>query len=139
MLQYTKGTESSRDTLPLLGNFRHYVNNVISSHLRVRDIDMALLSGDFESLMEINNVDNFDALLSNSVESSYKQCTGIVPADSMLGCPHLESKLLVDNALLIAQLQKEFDNYPEHACCSCERLHQEKSSYTSEAFRKPGK
>ena len=27
---------------------------------------MALLSGDFESLMEINNVDNFDAVLSNS-------------------------------------------------------------------------
>jgi len=24
----------------------------------------------------------------------------IVPADSMLGCPHLESELLVDNALL---------------------------------------
>ena len=60
---------------------------------------MALLSGDFESLMEINSVDNFDALLSNSEESSYEQCTGIVPADSMLGYPHLKSELLVDNAL----------------------------------------
>jgi len=62
--------------------------------------------------MEIDNVDNFDALLSNSVESSYEQCTGIV---LMLGRPHLESELLVDNALLIAQLQKEIDDYPEHA------------------------
>ena len=70
MLQYAKGTDSSRDTLSSVGKFRHYVNNAISSHLRVRDIDMALLSGDFESLMEINKVDNFDALLSNSVESS---------------------------------------------------------------------
>ena len=40
---------------------------------------------------------------------------------------HLESELLVGNALLIAQLQKEIDDYPEHACCSCERLHQRKA------------
>jgi len=38
---------------PVLGNFCHYVNNAISSHLCVWDTDMALLSGDFESLMEI--------------------------------------------------------------------------------------
>jgi len=36
----------------VLGNFHHYVNDVISSHLRVRDIDMALLSGDLELLMK---------------------------------------------------------------------------------------
>ena len=29
--------------------------------------------------------------ITESVESSYEQCTGIVPADSMLGHPHLES------------------------------------------------
>jgi len=46
---------------PVSGNFRHYVSNAISSHLRVRDIYMVLLSGDFESLMEINKVNNFDA------------------------------------------------------------------------------
>ena len=112
---------------PVLGNFYRNVNNAISSHLRVRDIDMALLSGDFESLMEINKVDDFDALLSNNVESSYEQCTDTVPVDSTLGRPHLESKLLEDNALLIAQLQKEIDDYPQHACCSCERLHQRKA------------
>jgi len=59
---------------PVLGNFCHYVNNAISSHLCVRDIDMAMLSGDCESLMEIK-VDYFDVLLSNSVESRYEQCT----------------------------------------------------------------
>ena len=112
---------------PVLGNFYRNVNSAISSHLHVRDIDMALLSGDFESLMEINKVDDFDALLSNNVESSYEQCTDIVPVDSTLGRPHLESKLLEDNVLLIAQLQKEIDDYPQHACCSCERLHQRKA------------
>jgi len=88
---------------------------------------MALLLGDFEPLMEINKVDSFDALLSNSVESSYEQCTVIAPADSMLQRPHLESDLLVDNKLLIAQLQREIDDYPEHECCSCERLHLRKA------------
>ena len=77
--------------------------------------------------MEINKVDNFDVLPSSSVESSYEQCTGIVPADSMLGCPHLKSELLVDNALLIAQLQKKIDDYPKHAYCSCEHLHHRKA------------
>ena len=68
-------------------HFKNYIepcNNAISSHLRVRDIDMALLSGDFESLMEINKVDDLDALLSNNIESSYEQCTDIVPVDSTL-------------------------------------------------------
>jgi len=37
----------------------------------------------------------------------YEQCTDIAPADSTLGRPHLESELLVDNALLIAQLQRD--------------------------------
>ena len=110
---------------PVLGNFYHNVNSAISSHLRVRDIDMALLSGDFESLMEINKVDDFDALLSNNVESTHEQCTDVVPVDSKLGRP--ESELLEDNILLIAQLQKEIDDYPHHACCSCERLHQRKA------------
>ena len=92
---------------PVLGNFHQYVNNEISSHLHVRDIDMALLSSDFESLMQINKVDSFDALLSNSVESSYKQCTDIAPADAMLRRPHLETELVVDNALLIQPSYKK--------------------------------
>jgi len=35
-----------------------------------------------------------------------------VPEDSML-----ESELLIDNALLIAQLEKEIDDFSEQACC----------------------
>jgi len=45
---------AARTHYSVLGNFHHYVNNAISSHLRLRDIDMALLSGDIESLMEIS-------------------------------------------------------------------------------------
>ena len=60
-----------------------------------------------------------------NVESTHEQCTDVVPVDSKLGRP--ESELLEDNILLIAQLQKEIDDYPHHACCSCERLHQRKA------------
>jgi len=52
MLQSAKGTESSTDTLSRVGKI------AISSHLRVQNIDMALLLDDFESLMQINKVDS---------------------------------------------------------------------------------
>ena len=117
MLQYTKGTDSSRDTLSSVGKFPSlcsgYWHGFAFWWLQVTK--------------EINKVDNFDTQLSNSVQSSYEQCTGILPADSMLGCTHLKSELLVDNALLIAKLEKEIDDYPEHACCSYKCLHQRKA------------
>ena len=47
-----------------------------------------------------------------------------VVADSMLRQPHLESQLLITHAELITWLEKDF---PEHVCCSCQRLHQRKS------------
>jgi len=43
---------------PKLGNFHHCVNNEISNRLCVRDIDMALLFGDLELLIQINKVDS---------------------------------------------------------------------------------
>ena len=70
----------------------HHVHSAIRSHSCVHDIDEALCDGDFHALMEITNVDDFESLLSNDVESSYEQCTDTVVADSMLRQPHLESK-----------------------------------------------
>ena len=78
-------------------------------------------------LMELTKVDDFDTLFSNDVESSYQQCTGSADGDWMLRQPHLESQLLFTHAQLIAQLEKEIDDFPELACCSCKRLHERKS------------
>ena len=75
---------------PVLGNL-HRVHSAIRSHSCVHDIDEALCDGDFHALMEITNVDDFESLLSNDVESSYEQCTDTVVADSMLRQPHLGS------------------------------------------------
>ena len=40
---------------------------------------------------------------------------------------NLESQLVIVHAHLISKLEKEIDDDPEHACCSCERLHQRKT------------
>ena len=112
---------------PVLGNLLHHVNDAVRSSSRVDDIDEALCAGDFHALMELTKVDDFDTLFSNDVESSYEQCTGSADGDSMFRQPHLESQLLFTHAQLIARLEKEIDDFPELACCSCERLHQRKS------------
>ena len=112
---------------PVLVNFMIHVHSAIRSHSCVQDIDEAQCDGDFYALMEITKVDGLESLLSNDVESSYEQCTDTVVADSMLRQPHLESQLLITHAELITRLEKEIYDFPEHACCSCERLHQRKS------------
>ncbi len=91
------------------------------------DIDKALLAGDFRALMEITNKVTFESVLSNDVQSSYELCTASVSADLMLRRPHLESLLFIAHAQLITQLEREIDDFPDHACCSCECLHQRKS------------
>ena len=45
----------------------------------------------------------------------------------MLVKPGVENQLLVTHAKLIAQLEKEIDDYPEHVCVSCQCLYQRKS------------
>ena len=59
---------------PVLGNFMHHLHSAIRSHSCVHDIDESLCDGDFDALMEITNVDDFESLLSNDVELSYEQC-----------------------------------------------------------------
>ena len=76
--------------------------------------------------MEITNLEFYN-LFSTNVEEKYEQHTDTVAAGSMLRNPNLESHLLTTCAKLMINLDKEIDDYPEHVCCSCERLHQRKS------------
>ena len=69
---------------------------------------------------------DFETLVSNELENSYEQCTEA--KDSPLVKPGVENQLLdTYYAKLIAQLEKEIDNYPGHACISCQCLYQRKS------------
>ena len=109
---------------PLLRKFLHNVYTAIRSHMFVREIDRALCAGDFHALMELTDMTDLETMLTNDVESTYEQCTDSTVEGVF---PHLESQLAVTHAKLIAELEKEISDYPEHVCCSCEQLHQRKS------------
>ena len=109
----------------VLRTFLNHMYSAITSHLVVLNIDKALHAGDFHSLMEIAKVHDFAVLLTNDLDTSYEQCADVTVADSVL--KNVESQLLLTHAQVISDLDKEIDDDPEHACCSCERLHQRKS------------
>ena len=106
----------------MLRKFLHDVHTAIS-HLCVYDFDKGLCADDFDALME--NTD-FETMLTKDLESSNEQCTDIVQSNGE-SVFQPESELLLTDALLITQLEKEIDDFPEHACCSCNQLHQRKS------------
>ena len=111
---------------PVLRNFLHGLYSGMKHHMYIATIDNALSAGDFHSLMEITNLE-FHNLFSTNVEEKYEQHTETVAAGSMFRDPNLESHLMTTYAKLMIDLDKEIDDYPEHVCCSCERLHQRKS------------
>ena len=88
----------------------------------------ALSSGDFKQLMELTQTEDFDSLLNNEVEATYNEGTDVaaVPT-SGLRRPNLESELQITHAHLIAQLDKEIDDFPDKECCCCQQPHQRKS------------
>ena len=59
----------------------------------VFQIDKALCVGNCQKLMEITEVERFEGLLSNDVQSSYEQCTNGEHACSPLRQPNLEAQL----------------------------------------------
>ena len=110
---------------PVLRKFLHQLSSARTSHRYIFDIDMALCAGQYSRLMEITQSNGFESLISNDVEASYEQCTDVADEKSVLRQPNLEAQLLITHAELISQLENEVQDFPEHACCSCERLHQQ--------------
>ena len=111
----------------MLRKFLHQLPSARTSHSCIFDIDKALYAGQYSRLMEITQSTGFESLISNDVEASYEQCTDVEGGKSLLRQPTLEAQLLITHAELISQLENEVQDFPEHACCSCERLHQRKS------------
>ena len=112
---------------PVLRKFLSDVHSAITSHACVFEIDNALCTANYHNLMKICNMEKFQSLLSHEVEANYEQCSEAKCTDSFLRQPNLEGQLYVTYAKLITELEKEINDYPEHVCCSCERLHQRKS------------
>ena len=102
-----------------------HVYSAIRSHSVVVAIEKAVGAGNFRALMKIIKVRDFVALLTNDLDSSYEQQSATVAASASV-IRNVEARLLIKHAQVISDLEKEIDDDPEHACCSCERLHQRK-------------
>ena len=116
---------SAATHFPVLATLLRLVYSAVNSHQCMQSMDKALSTGDFHTLMEITKLNDFEALLSNEVETTYEQCTEA--AKSQLLQPGVEIQLLTKHVQLITELEKEINDYLEHVCCSCECLHQRKS------------
>ena len=109
---------------PLLRRLTALVYTALRSHNLISAIDGALSVGDFHKLLEVTDCHTFDSLIIINVDSRYEQC---VAAPTDLRQPDLEDKLLSTHIGLISKFEKEIYDFPEHVCCSCERLHQRKA------------
>ena len=113
---------------PLLTKLLGLVYSAVNSHKCVQNIDNALSAGDYHTLLDITDLNDFKAMLSSEVESTYEQCADSADSDLVQpGVAGVEMKLLTKHAQLIADLQKENEDDPEHVFCSCECLYQRKS------------
>ena len=55
----------------VLRSFLHAVYDAIRNHKRVAHLDAALHSGDFTYLMRASEIDSYESLLSNEVQSTH--------------------------------------------------------------------
>ena len=101
------------DQLQHIFQYWRHLYRAIDSHQCVQNIDKALSTGDSYTLMEITKLNDLEALLSNEIETTHKQCTTV--AKSQLLLPGIENHHLTKHIQLITELEKD---YPELVCCS---------------------
>ena len=112
---------------PVLRKFLVHVTTALSCHKIVSSIDGALLCGNYKKLMHITDVKKVELLLGNNIAERFQQLNVDDCPHSLFKSPTLEMDLAIAHAALIAAFEKEINDFPEHDCCYCERLHQRKS------------
>ena len=90
-------------------------------------IDNALQCGNYKKLMQFTDVKKVELLLGSNIAERYQQLNVDDCPHSLFKSPTLEMDLAIAHAALISAFEKEINDFPEHACCCCERLHQRKS------------
>ena len=84
----------------VLRSFLHAVYDSIRNHKRVAHLDAALHSGDFTYLMRACEIDSYESLLSNEVQSTHQ--LSVYELDSPLRKPNLEYELQTTHARIMA-------------------------------------
>ena len=88
----------------VLRSFVHAVYDAIRNHKCVAHLDAALHSGDFTYLMRACEIDSYESLLSNEVQSTYQ--LSVYELDSPLRKPNLEYELQTTHARIMALYDK---------------------------------
>ena len=112
---------------PVLRKFLVHVTTALSCHKIVCSIDSALQCGNYKKLMQFTDVKKVELLLGSNIAERYQQLNVDDCPHSLFKSPTLEMDLAIAHAALISAFEKEINDFPEHACCCCERLHQRKS------------
>ena len=108
---------------PTLRNFLNYIYSALKSHMIIYSIDTALHNGDYQSLLQLTDMGNFEAIFDNDVNFSLQSSAN----GSGFRRPNLETYLAITHANIIAQYEKEVDDNHEHPCICCEQLYQRKN------------
>ena len=114
---------------PMLRLFLILLYQTLRNHKFISSIDSALRSGSFESLALLCGYSRYQKLFSGTEKVHDKLLEIQQPS-----LPDLESKLHVQHAEMIAELEAKLADDPEYPCCSCERLHQKKNVTAFEFF-----
>ena len=109
---------------PVLRKFLVHVTTALSCHKIVCSIDNGLQRGNYKKLMQFTDIKKVELLLGNNISERYQQVNVDDCPHSLFKSPKLEMDLAIAHAALISAFEKEIYDFPEHACCCCERLHQ---------------
>ena len=109
----------------VLLSFLRLVYSALSSHKCIAAIDEALQKGNFIYLITATDVDSYDTLFSNEVQTSHELLDGDI-TDCVLRRSDFEKHLQTAHAKMIALYKKQLEDYPQNPCCSCNLLLQHK-------------
>ena len=100
---------------PLLRRVVICVYAAVSAHNKLIQIDKALNQGDCVAIMSLLRISCFDDLLSNEIDLTFSNLTSPDESDIID-----EADLRIRHAEIIAEYEKEINDFPSYVCCCCE-------------------
>ena len=108
---------------PKLAAFQKDIFSARREHFILKNIDKAIGSKDYISLLEICGA-SFQNLFKRQAPATVQsESQSNFQPMSPLRIPHLEAQLLIEHAKVIKQFDKQMHDYAIHPCACCERLY----------------
>ena len=108
---------------PKLAAFQKDIYTARREHFVIQNIDNAIESKDYTSLLEICGTSFLNLFKRQAPAPVQSESQNDVQPVSALRIPHLEAQLLIEHAKVIKQFDKQVHDYAIHPCACCERLH----------------